>query len=229
MRNETLFAFLFVSLFLPWVVGCDSWGSKSKSIEVPKPDRIPPSGVMTLSQRQLLWLDLHSPDRPGPRVVAKRIAGAGVEYDIRFPNNKVGNRELNFVSSGTGGRGALIGGDTSDFSAFGLKLSLVSINGRSEPGMKEKLVAGALIGPTTTGQLSTYEPVVLSSAEDENSVTARTTCRVDNVQTVGFHLHMQNPHQWSESETKVTILVEPAPDGVPIPWHEPTDEQGQPG
>ena len=142
MKNKVLF--VFVSVLLLWVAGCG--GGKAKPIPVAKPDQIPPSRVMTLSQEQLLSLDWHSLGRRGARVIEKKPAGTGVEFVIDFPSNDPGNRSLEFVSGGEGGKGDLAGGDTSGFKAFALKFTLVSINGHSESDMKQALVAGAVIG-----------------------------------------------------------------------------------
>ena len=95
----------------------------------------------------------------------KRIVpGPGVEFDIYFPSNSPDSRSLDIVSSGEGGRGNLVGADVRDYETYALKLTLVSVNGQSEPDMKQKVVAGAVIGPTDRGQLRTYEPVTLGMA-----------------------------------------------------------------
>jgi len=214
---------LFVSVLalLPWIVGCGS--GPGKPIKVAKPEQIPPSGVMTLSQEQLLALDWHSPNPQGARVHSKRAVGSGVEFDICFPSNSPANASLDFVSSGEGGKGDLVGGDTSGFRAFALKLTLVAINGQSDPAMKPKLVAGAVIGPTASGLVRTYAPVTLGMAESEKTVIARTPSRTDNIRTIGFHVHMLNPDDWNPSETQVTIRIEPVENAAPAPWLPPDD------
>jgi hypothetical protein len=183
---------------------------------------------MTLSQEQLLALDWHSPHQRGARVMNKRPVGTSVEFDIDFPSNSPGDTSLDFLSTGEGGRGALVGGDISGFEAFALRLTLLSINGHSEPEMKQKLVAGAVIGPTASGLVRTYEPVTLSMAVSEKKVTARTPSRVDNIRTIGFHIHVPNPQDWDRAGSKVTLRIEPTQDGGPAPWLPPAPPKGQP-
>jgi hypothetical protein len=152
-------------------VGCNSHSKK--------PIENAPSRILTLPWRQLLSLDWQSPDFADDRVrvTDKRIFmfSPAVEFDIYFPNNSPGNRSLNFVSSGEGGKGRLVGTYIRDYKAFALKFTLVSINGRSDPEMKQKLAAGALIGPTNKGQLSTYEPVALGMAASQKTMISRTS------------------------------------------------------
>jgi len=217
VKRIVLFALAFALLLC--VAGCG--GGSEKPIVVAKPVEIPPSGVMTLTQEQLLWLDWHSPHRRGARVMAKRPAGTGVEFDINFPSNAPGDTWLNFVSSGEGGQGALVGGDCSGFRAFALKMTLVSIDGRSEPDAKRKLVVGAVIGPTASGRVHTWEPVTLSMAESERTAIARTAMRIDRIRTIGFHVHVLDAVDWDSSGNTVTIRVEPVAEGGAAPWLPP--------
>ncbi len=213
VNNKALF--LFVSTALLPVLGCG--GGKPDQITIAKPESIPPSGLMTLSQQQLLALDWHSRHRMGARVELKRIVDPGVEFDISFPGNNPGYTTLEFTSTGKGGRGTLVGGDISGFKAFALKVTLVSINASSQPDIKHKLVVGALIGPTTSG-LSTYMPVTLGMTDADKTVIAKTLMRIDNIRTIGFHLHMLNPQDWPGSESEVTIRIEPAENAANAPW-----------
>lgn len=223
VKNKVLFA--FVSGFLLCVIGCG--GGEDKPIAVAKPAEIPPSRMMTLSQEQLLSLDWHSPHRRGARIVGQRAAGSGVEFDIDFPSNDPGDTSLDFVSSGDGGRGDLIGGDISGFRSFALKLTLVSINGQSEPAMKQRLAAGAVIGPTASGLVHTYSPVVLSMADSERTVIATTPSRADNIRTIGFHVDLLEPRDWDPSGSEVILRVEPAEGGGIAPWFPPVAAEGQ--
>jgi len=154
-------------------------------------------------------------------------AGAGVEFDIHFPNNSPGNTSLDFVSSGEGGKGVLAGGDTSEFRAFALKLTLVSINGHSKPEMKQKLVVGAVAGPTASGLVRTYVPATLSMTNSEQTAIANTPIRMDNIQTIGFHIHTLNPQDWDRSDSNITLRIEPTEDGGPAPWLPPVSEESQ--
>lgn len=223
MKNKVLF--VFVSVFLLCAAGCG--GGKAEPIPVAKPDQIPPSRVMTLSQEQLLSLDWHSLGRRGARVTAKRAVASGVEFVIDFPSNEPGNTSLEFVSSGEGGGGDLAGGDTSGFRAFALKFTLVSINGHSEPGMKQALVAGAVIGPTASGLPHTYAPVMLSMADAQKTAVAVTPTRTDNIRSIGFHVSMLSPEDWDRSESEVILRIEPAEDAGPAPWFPPLAPDAQ--
>lgn len=222
MKNVILFSVLSFSMVL--FFGC---GGKEKPILVAKPDQIPPSRMMTLSQEQLLLLDWHSPHRRGARVMGKSVSGGGVEFDVDFPTNDAGNVSLNFVSSGEGGRSALVGGDISGFRSFALKLTLVSINGKSDSDMKHKVEAGALIGPTAEGLVYAYSPVALSMQDSEKTVVAQTSIRSDNIRTIGFHIHAVNPNDWDPSGSELKLLVEPAPGGGAAPYLPLAPEEGK--
>jgi hypothetical protein len=193
-------------------VGCQTL-RRGGPVVADKPVEISRSRISTLSQQQLVLLDWHSPNRTGARVKGKRVVlSSGVEFDIHFPSNDPGSRSLNFVSSGEGGRGALVGAHARGYEVFALKLTLVSIDGQSEPGLKQKLVAGAVVGPTATGQLCSYEPVTLGLAASEKTVVAETPVSTDKVYEIGFHVHMLNPQDWDPSGSMVTLRVEPAQD-----------------
>jgi len=170
--------------------------------------------ILTLSEKQIALLDWHGSNSGGARVKGKRIlAGQGVEFDIYFPGNIPGSCSLDFVSSGEGGSGSLVGTDISGYGAIALKFTLVSVNGQSEPTMKQKLVAGAVIGPTDSGQLSTYEPVTLGLADSEKTVIAKTYISTDKIYEIGFHVHMLNPQEWDASGSMITLRVESAGNG----------------
>ena len=207
---------LCVLVFWLCVVGCQR--DSKKSVVVVKPEDIPPSRILTLSEQQLVSLDWHSPNRAGARVKGKRlVAGPGVEFDIYFPSNGISSNSLDFVSSGEGGIGSLVGVDIRGYEAFALKLTLVSINEQSEPGLLQKLVAGALIGPSSTGQLRTYEPVTLGLVASEKTAIAKTSVQTDKIFQIGFHVHMLNPQDWNQSESRIILRVEPVENGVTVP------------
>ncbi|MHC4117716.1 MAG: hypothetical protein ACYSWO_09435 [Planctomycetota bacterium] len=178
-----------------------------------------PRRVLTLSQKQLVLLDWHSSGSRGARVKAKRqVAGHGVEFDIYFPSNSPGNCALSLVSSGTGGRGSLVGTDIRGYDEFALKLTLVSINGQRKPEMKQQLVAGAVIGPTPEGRRTGYEPVSISLADSEETVVARTAVSADEIYEIGFHVHVRNYQDWEPSGSKVVLRVEPVEEGRTDPF-----------
>jgi len=167
--------------------------------------------ILTLWEQQLVFLDWQRANRGGARVEGKRpVGGPGVEFDIYFPSNTPGKCSLSFVSTGEGGRGSLVGTDVRGYETFALKLTLVSVNGRSDPASKQKLVAGAVIGPTVGGRLAGYEPVTLSLAASERTVTAKTPVSTDKIYEIGFHIHALNHEDWDPSGSRVVLLVEPA-------------------
>ena len=211
MRNRVLFVCVLVS----WLCGVGCQRPSKKPVVVGKPVEVPPSRILTLSEQQLISLDWHSPNRTRAHVKGKRVvvAGPGVEFDIYFPSNSPRNRSLNFVSSGQGGAGTLVGADIRGYEAFALKLTLVSINGQSEPQLKQKLMAGAVIGPTGKRQLRTYEPVTLGLAASEKTVIAKTPVSTDKIYQIGFHVHMLNPQDWDPSGSMVKLRVEPVENG----------------
>ena len=214
MRNRVLF--LCISVL--WLCGAGCQKDSNKPIVVDKPITIPTSKILTLSDQQLVFLDWHSPNRAGARVREKRdVAGHGVEFDINFPSNSPGNNSLNFVSSGEGGIGSLIGADIRGYEVFALKFTLVSIDGQSEGALKQKLVAGALIGPNSTGQIRKYELVTLGLAASEKTVVAKTLIQTDKIYQIGFHIHMLNPQDWDQSGSMITLRVEPVENGGTVP------------
>lgn len=215
MKNRIL----LVCLFLFWIygTGCDT--NSEKPAAVNKPVEVPPGRILTLPWKQLVSLDWHSPNRTYTRVKDKRVFlfSPIVEFDIYFMSNSPGSRSLNFVSSGEGGKGSLVGANIHGYEAFALKFTLVSINGKSEPELKQKLVVGAVIGPTSTGRLCNYEPVKLSLAASEKTVIAKTPVQTDKIYQIGFHVHMLNPQDWDRSGSMVKLRVEPVEDGEAVP------------
>lgn len=212
MRNKLL---MFILAFCLCAAGCTT--HSKKSVEEVEPVVFPASHFLTLSEEQLLLLDWHIAYSGGARVKEKRIVPvSAVEFDIYFPSNSADSRSLDIVSSGEGGGGSLVGADISDYETFALKFTLVSINGESEPDLKQKLVAGALIGPTDKGQLSAYEPVILSFAESEKTAISKTPVSADKIYQIGFHVHMQNPEDWDQSGSIMRLRVEPVVEGVDV-------------
>jgi len=205
---------LFVCVLIFWLCGAGCNTHSKNLVVVVKPVEILHSQILTLSEQQLASLDWHSPNRTEVRVKSKRFLGAGpgVEFDIYFVSNSPGSRSLYFVSSGEGGRGTLVGADIRGCEAFVLKFTLVSINRQSEPELKQKLVAGAVIGPTAKGRLRTYEPVTLGLAASEETVIAKTSVLTDKIYQIGFHVHMLNPQDWDQSGSMMRLRVEPIED-----------------
>ncbi len=213
MRNKVLL--LSVMAFCFCGAGCVT--DSKKPIEEVEPIQFPASQFLTLSEEQLLLLDWHIAYSGGAHVKEKRLVPvSAVEFDIYFPGNSADCRSLDIVSSGEGGEGRLVGADISGYETFALKFTLVSINGESEPDLKQKLVAGAVIGPTDKGQLSAYEPVILGFADSERAVIAKTPVSADKIYQIGFHVHMLNPKEWDSSGSIMRLKVEPVIDGVGV-------------
>ena len=182
-----------------------------KPVAADRPVASLPGRTLTLGSEQLMQLDWSSLNRRGARVEGRKpVSGSGAVFEIYFPSNSPGSCSLSFVSSGTGGKGDLVGADIRAYEAFALKLTLVSINGRSEPDLKQKLVAGAVIGPTATGRLTNYEPATLSLAASEKTVTVVTSVSADKVYEIGFHVHVENHQEWDAAGSRVVLKVEPA-------------------
>jgi len=227
VRNRVLF--LCVLVF--WLCGAGCQTDSKKPVVASKPVEVPPTRIFTLFWQQLVSLDWHSSNRTGARVMDKRVFSFSpvVEFDIYFPSNNPGSQSLDFVSSGEGGKGTLVGTDIRGYEAFALKFTLVSINGQSEPEMKQKLVAGALIGPASKHQLRTYEPVTLGLAASEKTVIAKTPVSADKIYQIGFHLHMLNPQDWDQSGSMVRLRIEPVVEPAEEPIEEPVEEPFEDG
>jgi hypothetical protein len=205
---------MFVLAFCLSGAGCSTHSKKPVEVE---PVMIPASRILTLSLEQLLFLDWHLAYRGGAHVKEKRIVpGPAVEFDIYFPSNSPDSRSLDIVSSGEGGRGNLVGTDIRGYETFALKLTLVSINGQSEPDMKQRLVAGAVIGPTDKGRLCTYQPAILGFVDSEKTVIVKTSVSADKIYQIGFHVHMQNPQDWSQSGSILRLRVESVVEEVDV-------------
>jgi hypothetical protein len=171
---------------------------------------IPERHYLTLSAEQLLLLDWQIAYRGGARVKARRVVpGPAVEFDIYFPSNSPDNRSLDVVSSGEGGKGAFAGTDIQGYETYALRFTLVSINGGSAADMQQKVAAGAVLGPTEAGELSSYEPVVLGFAGSANAAVAKTPVSTDRIYQIGFHVHMQNPQVWDPNGSIMRLRVEP--------------------
>ena len=177
------------------------------------------SRTLTLSADQLIFLDWNGKAGSRAKVVRKRVAGeSAVEFDIQFSSNQPGNRSIEYVSSGAGGRGSLIGLDISSFETFALKFTLVSINAVAGSDAIQELAVGALIGPTAAGKLSVFTPVTLGGASGRTTAVSSTPVDADTVQQIGFHAHMVNPERWSPTGNKLTLRAEPVENATVRPW-----------
>jgi hypothetical protein len=175
------------------------------------PSQVQTSQILTLSGDQLIFLDWDGGIPSGARVVRKRLVpDSGVEFDIHFPSNEPGYNSIDYVSSGVGGQGALVGSDVSEYKVFSLRFTLVSIDGATGSDITQELVVGALIGPTAEGRLSGYTPVTLGFASGRTTaVSSIPIFGVSKIYQIGIHAHMDKPENWSPSGSMVTIRVEP--------------------
>jgi len=175
------------------------------------PSRKQTSQTLTLTGNQLISMDWDGGTSIGARIAHKRLVpDSGVEFDINFPSNEPGYNTIDYVSSGAGGQGILVGLDVSEYKAFSLRFTLVSIDGVAGSDMAQELVVGALIGPTAEGGLSDYMPVTLSFASGRTTaVSTIPILGVSNIYQIGIHAHMAKPESWNSSGCTVTVRVDP--------------------
>ena len=174
-----------------------------------------PSGAfttLTLSADQLKSLDWDARMVGRPRVIAKRDVEGGIELDIRFSGNAPEASSIDYTSSGSGGRAALVGLDVEPYETFALKFTLISVNGRYGPDLPQEVAVGALIGPAGDGRLSACEPLPLSFSPGRTTGIARTQMRTQKVRVIGVHAHAVDPRTWSADGNVITLRVEPIPD-----------------
>jgi len=198
-------------------VSCQRNADNTTVAEV-QPSQVPTSQTLTLSGNQLIFLDWDGGFPSGARVIRKRVVpDSGVEFDIHFPSNGPAYNSIDYVSSGVGGIGALVGFDVSGYKVFALKFTLVSIDGATGLDMTQELVVGAVIGPTAMGKLSDYTPVTLNSTSGQTTaVSTIPIFGIGKIYQIGIHAHMAKPEDWSPSGSMVTIRVEPV-DNTPAP------------
>lgn len=197
---------------------CQRKDHNTTIIDEAQTSQVQTSQTLTLSGDQLIFLDWDGGIPTGARVVRKRLVpDSGVEFDIHFPSNEPGYNTIDYVSSGVGGQGSLIGFEISDYKLFSLRFTLVSIDGTTGPDLSQELVVGALIGPTADGRLSGYTPVTLSFASGRTTaVSSIPIFGVSKIYQIGIHAHLVKPENWNPTGTMVTIRVEPV-ENIPTP------------
>jgi hypothetical protein len=192
---------------------------RSTTVVAAQPSLAPTSPTLTLSRSQLMFLDWDGEVASRAKVVRKRIVGdSAVEIDIHFPSNRPGNRSIDYVSSGVGGRGSLVGLDVREHKSFALRFTLVSIDGASGSDMTRELAVGAVIGPTAEGKYSGHTPVTLASAAGRITAISTTSVGAGDIYEIGVHAHMVKPEDWSPSGSMVTIRVEPVQNATIPAW-----------
>ncbi len=217
MKNMAITIF---GLIIALICGnCQRNGHNTTVAEV-LPSQTQTPQTLTLSGNQLIFLDCDGGIPTGARVVRKRLVpDSGVEFDIHFRSNESGYNSIDYVSSGAGGQGALVGFDVSEYKVFSLRFSLVSIDGATDPDLPQELVVGAVIGPTAEGRLSGYTPVTLGFASGRQmAVSSISIFGVSKIYQIGIHAHMAKPENWSPSGSMVTIRVEPVENIPTPPW-----------
>jgi hypothetical protein len=178
---------------------------------------VPTSTTVTLSAEQLMALDWNGREVERSMILNKRVVGAGVELDIRFPGNTKALCSIDHTSSGAAGRRTLVGLDVERYEAYALKFSLISVNARCDPNTSVEIAAGALIGPAGDGRYSACEPVVLGLAAERATAVATTPMDTETIRLIGIHVHAVNPQAWDANGGILTIRVEPAPDAEILP------------
>ena len=174
----------------------------------------------TLSDSALMSLD--SPIFTGRNAIVTRqedVAGPGVEFDIHFPNNEQPDSVIAWVSCDEGGTGLLSGINVSMYDNFDLKFTLVSIDGISTPDVGGLISVGAMIGPYD-GSHHAYNPAwidLVSGTSYDRTAVSSTSVKTDYTSLLGIFAWLYEPSDWSPSGTDITLLVEAAPDAVPIP------------
>jgi len=211
MRTSVTVAVLSVLILLAG--GCEEPARQASTVasDVPALAANPSaSGTLTLSVAQLASLDWSRPAASRPRVVARRVVeGVGVDFDIQFPGNRPGSRAIDYLSSGSGGRGAMVGLNVAGYEAFALKFTLLSVDGATGSAIPHEVVVGALFGPTGDGRIFGYEPLSLSFGSKSKTGIAETPLASEKIHQIGVHVHMANPDLWSPHRTMLTLRVEP--------------------
>ena len=176
--------------------------------------------VFTLSDQALLLLDTNYDVGYYPKMTAtvidkRDIAGAGIEFDIKYFGNNTPDNTMYWSSSIGKGQGLLAGINISGFDAFGLEFKILSINGSSAPGAEGPIIVGSLINQKTSSYA--YHPETIGLAnEPSKSAISITTTDADIIETIGFVSNIpswwynaQNPNPWNPNGSIVTLLVKP--------------------
>lgn len=214
---------LCLSIVAVAVTGCQTGEPEANAFVTERAPTVL-SETLTLSAEQLLALDWAGRSPSGPRVVRKHaVDSSGVVFDIQFPGNRAWQSSLNYLSSGSGGRMALVGLDVAQFRSLALKFTLVSIDGAVGPTLPQQLIVGVVVGPTAEGRLSEYKPLTLGFTAEQTGI-ARTPVGAARLREVGIHAEMANPDLWSPEGALVTLLVEPVAEAAPLPPPPVTEE-----
>jgi len=167
------------------------------------------SDKFTLSDDDLMLLDRHFHHYSTSEVISKtNVAGPGVEFEIYLPDINTPGRSISYVSCENGGEGLLTGIDISDFNAFSLKITLVSVNGSSSHDAAGALVVGAMINSPRS---YAYRPEVVSLKPQRNSAISTTKTDGANVTSIiGFTAHLFTTKGWDPNGSTIRLRVEAA-------------------
>jgi len=169
----------------------------------------------TLSDDDLMLLDWHLHDYSTAEVISKTdVEGSGVEFEIRFPDTNGPGRSIGYVSSTKGGEGLLTGIDISEYDAFSLKFTLVSVNDSNSPDAAGPLAIGALISIPRSWA---YHPERVSLKPQRNGVISTTTTDANDISVIGFTAYLFTPVGWDPNGSTIKLLVEAAPNAEILP------------
>jgi len=162
-----------------------------------------------------MLLDRHFHHYSTSEVISKTdVAGPGVEFEIYLPDTNGLGDSIYYVSCKNGGEGSLTGINISDYEAFSLKITLVSVNGSDSPDAGGSLVVGALINNSRS---YAYHPEVVSLKPQRNSAISTTKTDANDTSIIGFTAHFLTPKGWDPNGSTIRLLVEAAPNAELLP------------
>jgi hypothetical protein len=170
----------------------------------------------TLSDDDLMLLDRHFQVSSISEVISKTdVEGPGVEFEIYFPDTNGPGRSIEYVSCENGGEGALTGIDISEYNAFSLKFTLVSVNDSNSPDAAGPLAIGAVINSPRS---YAYRPERVSLKPQRNGVISTTTTDdANDISIIGFTAYLFTPVGWDPNGSTIKLLVEAAPNAEILP------------
>jgi hypothetical protein len=170
----------------------------------------------TLSDDDLMLLDRHFYHFSTSEVISKTdVEGPGVEFEIYLPDTNGPGDSIDYVSCTNGGEGSLTGIDISEYDAFSLKFTLVSVNDSNSTEAGGYLVVGAFIN---IGRSYGYRPERVSLRPQRNSAISTTkTDDANDISIIGFTAHLASPKGWDPNGSTIKLRVEAAPNAEILP------------
>lgn len=175
------------------------------------------ASVFTLSDQALMLLDDNYVNT-SVSIQATDVAGPGVVFDVSYPG---AGSSLYWVSSIYDGQGLLTGIDISEYDAFALDFTLLSVNGQEDySNGGGSVTAGALIN--LSDAVYAYQPQALDF-NNTVRVVSTTTSDADGVKLIGFCLRIPttSTSTWNPNGNTVSVLVQAAPNAVSLTIPEP--------